>query len=1206
MKWNVWIDRGGTFTDIIAENANGELISKKVLSEKKNGIKDSTISGIYKMLKEEDPGGFSIGSINELKVGTTVATNALIERKGSKTLLVTTKGFADCLIIKNQNRPKIFDLEIIQTPALYSSVLEIKERLYSNGDIHTPLNLNTANQTLKKAFSDGFESIAIALLHADRHPIHELKLVKLARKIGFQHISASHEVTPTIKLVGRASTTVVDAYLSPSLYKYTTQISSHLENTKTLFMQSNGGLTSAAHFRGKDAVLSGPAGGVVAVAKIAKKEGIHKAISFDMGGTSTDIAHYAGEYERNFENTVSGITVRAPMLAIKTIAAGGGSICKFDGLRLRVGPESAGSKPGPVAYRLGGPLTITDCNVILGRIQPKYFPKLFGKNSSEELDIKTVKKEFNKLKKDIYKNLQENKTVEEIAEGFITVAIENMATAIKAISIQKGHDINKYTLFSYGGAAGQHACRLADSLNLTKIYIHSLSGVLAAYGIGLANISAIKEKTISLPLDKQNYSAIKQHITSLELIVLNQLTMQGIDPENLRLSIRYSIKYSGSDNFITIKPTKLIDAKKQFNIEHKKIFGFARTTTPLIVENIICEGHFIEDHKTVNLPIKNKTKMPKIMISDMVNVWRDNTWKSTPVFDFSNLEPGQKYKKPCLIISATNTILLENDWGFVVTPEKNLVLEKINTFAKKQKLIKISKSFQIEIFNSKFMNIAAQMGLRLQSTAQSVNIKERLDFSCAVFDQTGKLVANAPHIPVHLGSMGDSVKSILKKYKNKMQRGDVFVTNAPYNGGTHLPDITVISPVFPTLSKKQKFFVAARGHHTDIGGLTAGSMPSNSTSIHEEGVLISPMRLVSNGRFLEKKMLQILVQGPYPSRNPRQNIADLKAQVAACNKGILELTNLTKQYGPQSTTKYTQLVQNNAEEAVRRTIKNLKSGTFTAPMDDGSQIVVKVSINQDRREAIIDFTGTSLQRENNFNAPISICKSAVLYFFRTLIKDDIPLNEGCFEPLKIIVPTGTMLNPRSPAAIVAGNVETSQIICDTLYAATNQLAASQGTMNNFTFGNGNYQYYETLGGGTGAGPAFNGANAVQSHMTNSLLTDTEVLESRYPIIVDKFAVRRNSGGNGQYKGGNGLIRSLHFLEPMVVSIIAGRRKTKPFGIKGGNSGLPGITRLKRKNGSSKTLTYSETLNVEAGDKVTIMTPGGGGFGIKSVNSKKRT
>lgn len=1198
MSWQFWIDRGGTFTDVVGRSPDGKLHVEKLLSENPEFYSDSAIEGMRRLLGVAKSDTFPDDLISSIKMGTTVATNALLERRGAKTLLAITKGFADALAIGTQHRPRLFDLNITRPKMLYDRVLEIPERLFADGRVETPLDVDVVKTGLVDAWEAGYRSVAIALLHADRHSDHEQSVAQLAREVGFTQVSPSHDVIPLMKLVSRGDTTVADAYLSPVLRYYVEQVVHNIGDAPLYFMQSNGGLVESHHFRGRDAILSGPAGGVVGMAEAAKAIGAHKVIGFDMGGTSTDVSHYAGTYERTLDTTVAGVRIRAPMMDIQTVAAGGGSRCIFDGLRFRVGPESAGAHPGPAAYRQGGPLTITDCNILLGRIQPDHFPAVFGENGEERLDINSVRAAFDNLAAQVNQSLSSPKNVEQLAEGFIELAIENMANAIKTVSVQRGHDLSEYTLVSFGGAGGQHACRIADALGMDHVLIHPMAGVLSAYGMGLANLRVLRQRTVALALDANNLSKIENMTQALRAQAVADLQAQAPADTAINVSVVFHLRFEGSDTTLPVPASAWEDMKITFEEAHRKLFGFSQHDKPIFAESVEVEAIGANEQLSQLSHSPQKPRSPKAAAEE-ISLWVDGSWSTAPVFKRGRLAPGQRLIGPVIISENTGTTVVEPGWRVDVLTSGELLLVRDISRSDKIDVGTGADPIQIEVFNSLFMSIAEQMGAVLQNTAHSVNIKERLDFSCAVFDLNGDLVANAPHMPVHLGSMGESVRAVLKAHDQTMGPEDMFITNAPYNGGTHLPDITVVAPVYDQSSGQRVFFVAARGHHADIGGLTPGSMSPHSRSIDEEGVLFDTAPMVRRGVFLESDIIDVFKSGDLPARNVDQNMADLRAQAAACTKGTKELHAAITHYGLDSVTAYTSHVKDNAEEAVRRVIASLTNGTFIAPMDDGAEIHVSVSVDHETRSATIDFTGTSGQRDTNYNAPSAVVRAAVLYVFRTLVDDDIPLNEGCLKPLNIILPPKCMLNPSYPAAVVAGNVETSQIICDALYSALGKLAASQGTMNNLTFGNSDYQYYETICGGTGAGPSFNGTDAIQSHMTNSRLTDTEVLEWRYPVLVESFSVRQNSGGGGKYKGGDGARRRIRFLEPMSVSILAGRRSTVPFGIQGGQNALSGATTIERRDGSKESLSYADSTSVQSGDVVVVETPGGGGYGAET-------
>jgi len=1154
--WQFWIDRGGTFTDIVALSPKGNLFTHKILSD------NSVIQGIREIL----PAGEKIAAV---KMGTTVATNALLERKGERTALLITKGFGDALRIAYQNRPDIFALNIVLPELLYEQVIEVDERYSAKYEELKAVSLTEVRNQLEAVKSQGIDSIAIVFMHAYRYPKHEQQVAALARELGFSQVSVSHEVSPLIKLISRGDTTVVDAYLSPILRRYVDSVASELGDAKLLFMQSNGGLTDADKFQGKDAILSGPAGGYVGAVKTAALAGFDKIINFDMGGTSTDVSHYAGEYERDFETQVAGVRMRTPIMRIHTVAAGGGSIVHFDGLRFRVGPDSAGAKPGPVCYRQNGPLTITDCNVMLGKLNARYFPKVFGKSAQEPLDEASVKQQFTKLAKQV------NLTVTEVAEGFLTIAIDHMANAIKKISVQRGYNVTEYVLCSFGAAAGQHACLVAEALGMKTILIHPQAGVLSALGIGLADIRKLKEKSINAELNENLIPVLEQQLKSLEPTGYDEIKYQ------------VHLRYAGTDSSLLVNFGACTEMQAAFAASHKQTFGFVREDKALIVEAISVEAINKSEQK-INPVGAIPCGCPKPL--DNVTMTTGNKSYQTPVYAREQLAIGQKITGPAIIIEKTGTTVVEPNWQAEITPRYDIILTHIEAANAPKQISTNVDLVMLEVFNNLFMSIAEQMGATLANTAYSVNIKERLDFSCAVFDQAGQLIANAPHVPVHLGSMGDSVQTVIQAQTAK--QGDVFVLNNPYHGGTHLPDVTVVTPVF--YQNKPLFYVASRGHHADIGGITPGSMPATSKNLHEEGVVIDVFKLVDQGLWRETEIRNILKA----ARKIDQNLADLRAQVAANTTGVKQLHKMIQEFGLQVVQAYMQHVQDNAEAAVRKLLKQLEPGEFKYELDNGAIIKVKISIQQD--EAIIDFTGTSEQQDNNFNAPAAVCKAAVLYVFRTLVEDEIPMNAGCLKPLKIIIPKGSILNPNYPAAVVAGNVETSQCITDALYGALGIMAASQGTMNNFSFGNQDYQYYETISGGSGAGKNFHGTSAVQTHMTNSRLTDPEILEWRFPVLLESFSIRKNSGGKGKYQGGNGVKRRIRFNENMTASILSNHRKIPPYGMAGGSAAKTGNNWVQRADGKIEQLAGTDTVEMEAGDVFVIETPGGGGYGLSSV------
>ena len=1184
MSWQFWIDRGGTFTDIVARRPDGSLAAHKLLSEDPERYRDAAIAGIRHFLGEKIP----VEQIEAVKMGTTVATNALLERKGERTVLFITRGFRDALRIAYQNRPKIFERHIVLPELLYASVVEVQERIGARGEVLLPLDEKLARADLEKSFRAGFRSIAIVFMHGYRFTQHEARVAALAKEAGFTQISVSHQVSPLMKLVGRGDTTVVDAYLSPILRRYVDQVAAELKGVRLLFMQSNGGLTDARRFQGKDSILSGPAGGIVGAVRTSLQAGFDRIIGFDMGGTSTDVSHYAGELEREFETQVAGVRMRAPMMSIHTVAAGGGSILHYDGARYRVGPDSAGANPGPASYRRGGPLAVTDANVMLGKIQPGWFPKVFGRGGDEPLDAAVVREKFAALAKTI----GDGRSPEAVAEGFVNIAVGNMANAIKHISVQRGHDVTGYTLCCFGGAAGQHACLVADALAMTRVFIHPFAGVLSAYGMGLADQVEMREKAVEAKLGA---ASLEAELDALAKAASDELVLQGVEASRIRVVRRVHLKYEGTDTALIVPFGSVSDMTAAFEAAYRKQFSFLMPGKGLIVEAVSVEALSAGESFR---PLSERRGKGAIELKPeaRVRMFTGGQWHETLLYRRESLSPGARIAGPAIIAEANATTVVEPGWRATVTPLNDLVLERV---APREKRVAVGTEVDpvmLEIFNNLYMSIAEQMGLRLQNTAYSVNIKERLDFSCALFDAEGNLIANAPHMPVHLGSMGESIRTVIRENAGTMKPGNVYVLNAPYNGGTHLPDVTVITPVFDDLGRDILFYVGSRGHHADIGGITPGSMPPDSKTVEEEGVLIDNFLLVEEGRFREQETVALLRSGKYPVRNVQQNLADLQAQIAANEKGVQQLREMVAHFGLDVVRAYMRHVQDNAEESVRRVIGVLKDGAFELPLDNGAMIRVRIAIGADRRSAVVDFSGTSAQLPNNFNAPSAVAMAAVLYVFRTLVDDEIPLNAGCLKPIEVRIPPGCMLNPRYPAAVVAGNVETSQCVTDALYGALGVLAASQGTMNNFTFGNARYQYYETVAGGSGAGPGFDGADVVQTHMTNSRLTDPEVLEWRFPVLLESFEIRAGSGGAGAHRGGHGAVRRVRFLEAMTAAILSNHRRTPPHGLAGGAPGAPGLNYVLRASGERTPLGPTDRTEMAPGDVFVIETPGGGGFG----------
>ena len=1198
-KWQFWVDRGGTFTDLVAKNPDGDLTTHKLLSENPEHYPDAVIQGIRDVLNLPSDQTLPTDNIDVVRMGTTVGTNALLQHRGEKTLLVTTKGFADGLRIGYQNRPNIFARDIIKPQVLYHEVVEVDERINANGEILQAIDIENVGLQLQKAYKSGLRSVAIVLMHGYRYSSHEQLLAKLANETGFTQISVSHQVSPLIKWVSRGETTVLDAYLSPVLNKYLHYLQSQLGNARLLCMQSNGGLISAQQFAGKDSVLSGPAGGIVGVVKTAVEAGYEKLISFDMGGTSTDVAHYAGEYERSFESTIAGVRIRLPLLAIHTVAAGGGSVVQYRDKRYQVGPESAGSNPGPACYRRQGPLTVTDCNVMLGRIQPDFFPAVFGKEGNESLDKNIVEEKFAQLANDINQDNDIQQDALDVAQGFLKIAVDNMANAIKKISTQRGYDLEHYTLCGFGGAAGQHVCLVAQELGISSIFIHPYAGVLSAYGMGLADIQVMRQKTIERPLTEQELQLLAKEYELLLKEAKAELIQQGVVENSVQVQASVTLKYSGNDTSMTVPLGTLDEMVNYFETQHKKQYGFNAPERNYTIDSLIVEAFEKTEHPTLSIN-DNIENVP--LIDKKVELYSAGKIHQAPVYQQHELESRQIINGPAMLLDSNSTLIIDCGWQLTVDDNKGLHLKNTQPKAsiESEKASTVADPVKLELFNNLFMSIAERMGAVLQNTSRSVNIKERLDFSCAIFNSCGDLIANAPHIPVHLGSMNASIKHLIEKHGNAMQEGDVYMTNDPYHGGTHLPDITVITPVFNATKDTILFYVGSRGHHADIGGISPGSMPADSCHIDEEGALFDNMLIVRDGKLLKEDIISCLAKGAYPARNPEQNLADLNAQIAANTTGASELASITNEMGQDVVCNYMQYIQDNAETAVRNVIKKLDNHSFVYPIDSldspDAAIHIKIKVDKEKGQATLDFTGTVARHKGNFNAPASICRAAALYVFRSLIDHNIPLNEGCLKPLKFIIPEGSLLNPNYPAAVVAGNVETSQWITNALYGAIRNMAASQGTMNNFTFGNDEHQYYETIAGGSGAGEGFNGADAVQCHMTNSRLTDPEVLEARFPVLLESFSIRNDSGGKGRYKGGNGCVRRMRFLQEMTVSILSSHRKVPPFGLEGGESGMCGHNMIERANGETEELRSTITVQLNENDVVVIKTPGGGGYG----------
>lgn len=1198
MGWEFWIDRGGTFTDVVARHPDGALSTHKLLSEDPDRYADAAVAGIRRVLAAAGPSGAEL--VDTVRMGTTVATNALLERAGEPTVLVVTRGFGDALRIAYQNRPRIFDRHIVLPDPLYSRVIEVDERIDAQGTVLRAPDLDAVAVELDQAYRDGYRAAAVVCVHSYLYPDHERAVADVATRAGFTQVSRSAEVSPLVKLVPRGDTTVVDAYLSPVLRRYVDRVAADLTGVPLQFMQSNGGLTEAHRFRGKDAILSGPAGGIVGMVRMSALAGFDHVIGFDMGGTSTDVSHYAGELERVFDTEVAGVRVRAPMLDIHTVAAGGGSILHFDGSRYRVGPDSAGAVPGPACYRGGGPLTITDANVLLGRIQPRHFPTVFGPEGDRPLDADVVRQRFAELT-DI---IADGRSPEQVAEGFLAVAVANMAGAVKKITVRKGHDVTRYALTTFGGAGGQHACAVADALGIETVLVPPMAGVLSALGIGLADTTVMREQAVEAPLEPGELPRLDEVADGLEAAARADLSEQGVAAgTTVAVNRRVHLRYDGTDTTVVVRLDTLDAMVAQFEQAHRTMYSFLLDRT-LVVEAISVESVALTRQPDLSVrragvasPGESDPEPPV----ETVRMFAGGTWNDCPLYWREGLAPGQVVTGPAVLVEDNATTVVEPGWRAEARTTGHLVVRRSEPRARDE-VSAVADPVLLEIFNSLFMSIAEQMGSRLEATAQSVNIKERLDFSCALFDPDGNLVANAPHIPVHLGSMGTSVKEVIARRRGTMRPGDTFAVNDPFHGGTHLPDVTVITPVFAEHGAERDgeimYYVASRGHHAEIGGIAPGSMPANSTDIHQEGVLLDNWLLVQGGRFREAETRDLLASARYPSRGIDTNLADLRAQVAANAKGVEEIRAMVARYGLDVVQAYMRHVQDNAAEAVRRVIDTLSDGAVEYTTDGGATIAVRVGVDRSGRSATIDFTGTSPQLMTNFNAPSSVATAAVLYVFRTLVADDIPLNDGCLRPLSIVIPPGTMLSPEYPAAVVAGNVETSQAITGALYGALGVQAEGSGTMNNLTFGDATRQYYETIASGSGAGDGFDGASAVQTHMTNSRLTDPEVLEMRFPVLVRDFSVRAGSGGAGRWHGGDGVTRALEFREPMSASLLTGHRYVAPYGMAGGASGALGSNSVRRANGGTEILAGCDRVELAAGDVLIIETPGGGGYGEK--------
>ncbi len=1183
LEWEFWIDRGGTFTDVIGRSPDGQLHALKLLSESPD-YADAATEGVRRL-----SGSKPVGAV---KMGTTVATNALLERKGAPTVFLVTRGFSDLLVIGDQTRPDIFALDIQRPDPLHDRVIEIDERLDADGEIQEELDEDAVRTALEAAKRDGFEAVAIALMHSYGNDAHERRLERMALEAGFATVIRSSEASPLVKIVPRASTTVLDAYLTPVLRDYVGRVDEGLDGIPLYFMQSSGGLAPAAGFHARDAVLSGPAGGVVGMARTAMAAGHPKVIGFDMGGTSTDVSRFDGEhYERVQETRVAGQRLRAPMMAVHTVAAGGGSLLTFDGERARVGPESAGAMPGPAGYGRGGPAAVTDANIVLGRVQADWFPKVFGQNGDEALDVEASRKALSDLA-----DLMGLDSAEDAAEGFLAVAIESMAQAIKQISIAQGVNPAHYALSAFGGAGAQHACKVADALGMETVLIHPYAGLLSALGIGLAEIRETRSAAVEQAFDTENRIAAET-ARDLREAARRSLIEQGFDPDLIRTRSEWRLRVAGSDTSIAVSEADSASMQDAFEHQHARLFGF-RPDADYVVESVSVDAE-ADPPGSRDWRVDLADTGGEVTPVASAPVYASGEWQDVPVYALADFGAGSEAAGPALIMEPNSTIVLDDGWTARRLPDGMLELTRATSLTMARAGVELDP-IRLELFNQRFMSVAEQMGVALERTAHSVNIKERLDFSCAVFDADGGLVANAPHMPVHLGSMSASVRSAAEAHPD-LGPGDAVAVNAPYDGGTHLPDITIVTPVHDTETGERLFYVASRGHHADVGGIAPGSMPPFSTDIDEEGVQFRNVKIMAGGKFLDDITRDVLASGRYPARNPDQNIADLKAQLAACARGAEELHRLVADNGLDVVKAYMGHVQDNAERAVRRVLGALTDGQHSVRLDDGAEIRVAIKVDQSARTAVVDFTGTSAQRTSNFNAPASVARAAVLYVFRCLVGDAIPLNEGCLKPIELIIPEGCLLNPRPPAAVVAGNVETSQLVVDALFGATGRLAACQGTMNNLTFGNDRHQYYETICGGAGAGlladgQGFAGKSAIHTHMTNSRMTDPEVLERRFPVQVIHHERRTGSGGTGKFPGGDGSVRKLLFREAMEVALLSSRRAETPFGLDGGGDGKPGQQRVIRVDGSTQDLDGLFRIDVSPGDAVEVCTPGGGGHG----------
>jgi 5-oxoprolinase (ATP-hydrolysing) len=1236
IRWSFWIDRGGTFTDVIGHSSAGDEVSLKLLSASP-AYEDAAVEAMRRVLGAKPGEPFPAARVEAIKMGTTVATNALLERRGARTLFVTTQGFADSVLIGDQARPDLFALNIERPAPLYAGVIEADERLAADGAVVRPLDEAALAAKFKTAATEGFGAVAIAFLHSDLNPAHEIAAGALARAAGFPFVALSHEVSPLPRFIPRAETTIADAYLTPVLRAYVERVARAVAGAPLFFMTSAGGLVHAEAFRGRDAVVSGPAGGVVGVARTAEQAHAPAVLGFDMGGTSTDVCRYAGVLERRDVARVAGAKLRSPMLDVETVAAGGGSILTFDGFRARSGPQSAGADPGPAAYGRGGPATVTDANLVLGRLDARFFPPVFGPRGEAPLDVAAARARLAELA-----DAMGAPSVEAAAEGFVAVAVEQMAQAVRRISTERGFDPREHALVAFGGAAGQAACQAAEALGVETVLCPRYGSVLSAWGIGQARVTALRQAGLEAPLETHGLARAGLLLAEVEAVARAALADQGADEGEVRRTVR--LRYDGADAELPVTAGPLAEVKAAFEAAHRRLFGFIEPDRAIIIASVEAEAIQLTAHPresgdpgvlSSRAAPAGRSLGPRFRGDERIEMFAHGETHDAPIVA---AETVTTLDGPALIVRGDTQIALAPGWRAVAEADGLIRLTRIG--AARTHVIALDRPdpVTLELFNRRFMGVAEAMGAALERTAHSVNIKERLDFSCALFDADGGLVANAPHMPVHLGSMGASVRAVRDRHP-ELKPGDAFALNNPYAGGTHLPDITVVMPVFmdpgppprgegdreavegadapgvalyeppPALraispkrggSATPAFYVAARGHHADVGGIQPGSMPPFSHTIDEEGVMLDALPIMRDARFLEAETHAALASGPWPSRAPERNIADLKAQIAACQAGASAVWDMIRGFGAPVVAAYMTFVQDNAAQAVRRAIGRLKDGSARAPMDGGGEIVVRTTVDAAAGEATLDFRESADQLPSNFNAPSAIVDAAALYVFRTLVDDDIPLNAGCLKPLRILTRPGSMLAPASPAAVVAGNVETSQHVVDALYAALGVMANGEGTMNNFTFGDEDRQYYETICGGAGATATAGGASAVHIHMTNSRLTDPEILERRFPVRVEFFGVRPDSGGAGRHAGGDGARRRVRFLEPMEAALLSSRREHAPQGLSGGGPGLPGRQRLIGVDGAVKELPGCFSVKVQPGEMIEIETPGGGGFGSASA------